>query len=292
MHKTKSAHKEGMMYRPSLLGKRITQRIISMTLFILVSWTLADAYTLVFYGGKRVEIPDNFIVMSDAVIYETAPGMTVSYRLQSIDVLATERANNESSGSLLRRIGNDRVQQPASTTPILKANRTITNRDLEPYERARIKSEADSEKRRKELGLPSLEETRREAARRDAALDEFLAKKRLEADANFWREREAQLRAEAAARMNTNDSQREPFYWSNGIGSFDNTGFGGRFNQGFRNLGSPCGFNPSPSCLATHPFSLFNSGGFPGRRSVFVAPRINGGHRQGGGVFVSPGRRH
>jgi len=268
-----------------------------MTLFIFVSWTIAGAYTLVFYGGKRVEIPDNFTVTSDAVIYETAPGFNVSFRLQSIDVLATERANNESSGSLLRRIDSQQLQSRPSTTAIPKASRTITNRDLEPYERARVKSEADSEKRRKELGLPSLEETRREAARRDAALDEFLEKKRLEADANYWRQRDAELRAETL-RMNTNDSHREPYYWSNGIAPLDYTGFGqfdsrGGFDRGFRiNQGSPCGFNPSPACLSTHPFSLFNQGSLPGRRAIFVAPRTNGGGRQGGGVFVSPGRRH
>ena len=66
------------------------------------------------------------------------------------------------------------------TTATKKATRTITSRDLEPYERARVKSEAAWAKRQKELGLPSLEETRRELARREAALDEFLARKRLE----------------------------------------------------------------------------------------------------------------
>jgi len=271
-----------------------------MTLLIFVSWTIAGAYTIVFFGGNRIEIPDNFIVTSNAAIYEVAPGVNVSFRLKSIDIAATERANNDSAGSFLRRIGAHRVQAPPSTTATQKATRTITNRDLEPYERARLRSEATWEKRRKELGLPSLEETRREAARREAALDEFLAKKRLEEDANHWHELEAKLFAEMAAGMNATAYQGGQDYWPTGNVLLDNGVFGPfdprfRFGRGFPfgvNQGSPCGFNASASCLLTHPFSLFNQGSFPARRTIFVAPRtIVGGHR-GGGVFVSPGRRH
>ena len=277
----------------------ICKRVISTTLFIFVSWTIADAYTIVFYGGNRVEIPDNFIVTSNAVVYETAPGFNVSFRLKSIDIAATEHANNDSAGSFLRRTGAQRVQAPPSTTTTKNATRTITNRDLEPYERARLRSEATWEKRRKELGLPSLEETRREAARRDAALDEFLAKKRLEEEANHRLELEAKL-AEMAARMNATAYQGGQYYWPTGNGFFDNGGVGAfdsrfRFGRGFPfgvNQGSPCGFNASASCLLTHPFSLFNQGSFPTRRTIFVAPRTIVGGPRGGGVFVSPGRRH
>jgi hypothetical protein len=286
------------MYRSSSTCKAITLRLISMTLFISVSWTIACAYTVVFYGGKRIEIPDKFTVTPNAVIYETAPGFNVSFPLNSIDVLATERANNESSGSLLRRVGAERLQMQTSSPE--RTTRTITNRDLEPFERARMQSEANWEKRSKELGLPSLEETRREAARRDAALDEIIAKRKLEAEANYWREREAALRAATTLQMNTNDYQGGQTYWPNGIVTFDNGGFRQfdsrfRFGQGFPgrfNQGSPCGFNPSPACLSTHPFSLFNPG--VGRRhlQIFVAPSINGRGGRGRGVFVSPGRRH
>jgi len=285
------------MCRSRLMCNGIIKRVLSLTLFIFVSWTIVGAYTIVFHGGKRAQIPDNFIVTSDAVIYETAPGVNVSFRLNSIDVLATEHANNEPSGSFLNRIGTQPRQSPTTTT-ILKANRTITNRDLEPYERARVRSEADWEKRRKELGGPSLEETRKEAARRDAALDEFVAKKKAEVEANYWREREAELHAAMTVRMNPVDYQSGQYYWPAGIGPVE-TGFGRfdsrfRFNGGFPfrvNQGSPCGFNPSASCLLTHPFSLFNQGAFPVRRTIFGVPGTNGG-RHGGGVTVSPGRRH
>ena len=286
------------MYRSRFISKGTINRVLSLTLFIFVSWTVASAYTIVFHGGKRVQIPDNFIVTSDAVIYETAPGVNVSFRLNSIDVPATERANNEPSGSLLNRIGLQRSLPPTTTT-IRKATRTITNRDLESYERARMKSETDWEKRRKELGGPSLEETRKEAARRDASLDEFIQKKRAEAEANYWRERDAELRAAMAMRMNTIDNPSGQYFWPNGIVPVE-SGFGRfdsrfRFNGGFPfriNQGSPCGFNPSASCLLSNPFSLFNQGVFPGRRTFFGVPGINGGGRHRGGVSGNPGRRH
>jgi len=284
------------MYLSRFIFKGITKRVLCLTLFIFVSWTIAGAYTIVFHGGKRVQIPDDFIVTSNAVIYETAPGVNVSFRLNSIDVVATERTNNEPSGSFLSRIGSQRPQPPTTAT-IRKATRTITNRDLESYERARIKSEADWETRRKELGGPSLEETRQEAARRDAALNEFIEKKKAEADANYWREREAELRSAMALRMNAIDSRQA--YWSNGIvpaesgfGTFD-SGF--RFNGGFPfriNQGSPCGFNPSAACLLSNPLSLFNQGAFPTRRTIFGVPRMNDGGRHRGGFPASPGRRH
>ena len=277
----------------------ICKRLISVTLLTFLSWTIADAYTIVFYSGNRVEIPDDFIVTSNAVVYEAAPNINVSFRLISIDIAATEHANNDSAGSFLRRADAHRVQASQSTTATKNAARTITNRDLEPYERARLRSEETWEKRRKELGLPSLEETRREAARREAALDEFLAKKRLEQEANRQRELEAQLFAEMVARTNATAYQGGQYYGPTGA-FFDAGGYGAfdsrfRFGRGFPlgiNKGSPCGFNASASCLLTHPFSLFNQGSFPGHRTIFGTPRTIFGGRRGGGVFVGPGRRH
>ena len=273
--------------------RSILNRATSITLLIFVTWTIASAYTIVFYGGKRVEIPDNFIVTSNAVIYEQSPGVNISFRLKSIDIAATERANNDSAGNFLRHNDARPLQAPPLTTAVQKATRTITNRDLERYESARLRSEAIWEQRRKDLGLPSLEEARREATRRDVALDEFLAKKRLEQEAIRREEREAELFAEMLARTNATTYQGGQYYWP--TGAFFDSGVSGpfdsRFRFGRRFQGSPCGFNPSAACLLSHPFSLFNQGSFPTRRSFFVAPRTTVGGHRGGGVFVSPGRR-
>jgi len=284
------------------LKKTAARFLLSLWVILLVS-VMASAYTIVMRGGKRVEIPAQFTVTATTLSYQVASGINVMLQMAAIDVPATERANNEPTGSFLRRAqtvnGSNQVPSVRSqTTPA----RTITNQDLERYERARLESEKAYEKRRQELGLPSLEESRRRAEREEAALDEIIAKRRQQESENYWREREAALQAEIAtanARMNALESESS---WSDGFiavggGTFAPNsrlrfGFQRRFPFGF-NQGSPCGFNPSPSCLLSHPFPLgFNQGFFSARRSVLVAPGANvGGRHFGGRIVVGPGRR-
>jgi hypothetical protein len=167
--------------------------------------TSTAAYTLVMRGGQRVEIPERFLLTERTLTYEAAPGFGVTLQLAHIDIEATERANREPPGSFLRHAAPDR--EAASTNPKLStqathaAVRTVTNRELEPARQARLRSERDYEQRRRELGLPTLEESRRRAeedghelreiARRDAAR---------EAEAEeYWRERAQSLREEGLA---------------------------------------------------------------------------------------------
>jgi hypothetical protein len=284
-------------------------RLLAATLVILFITAAANAYTLVLYGGKRMEIPANFVVTATAVTYEVSPGVNITVELATIDVAATERVNNEPAGSFLRRgqTANTSNEVPSahSQTQSTRAARTITNKDLERFERARLESEAAYEKRRQELGLPSLEESRRRAEREEVALDEIIARQKQEESENYWRERQVELQAEmAAARINALNSAYAGPYWPDGFIAIDNGMFGpvgSQFRFGFHrrfpfgfNQGSPCGFNPSASCLLSHPFPFgFNQQFSPRHRMIFVAPGGNvGGHRFGGGVFVNPGRRH
>src|SRR5205085_8138078 len=91
---------------------------------------IASAYTIVMRGGRRIEAPDNFVVTQTTLTYETASGLNVTLPLAEIDIAATERANNEPPGSLLRRASARQRQataMQASTTP--HATRTLTNRE-------------------------------------------------------------------------------------------------------------------------------------------------------------------
>jgi hypothetical protein len=261
---------------------------------------MASAYTIVMRGGKRIEIPAQFLVTSTTLTYAVAAGMNVTLQMAAIDIPATERANNEPPGSFLKRANLPSVTPQVSTTA---KPHIVTNRDLETYARARRESEVAYERRRIELGLPSLEESRRRAERDQAALDEIVARRRQAEAENYWREREAELQAEmAAARINAlNSASAEP-YWPAGFIAIDNGTFGpfgSRFRFGLQrrfpfgfNQGSPCGFNPSPSCLLSHPFPFgFNQQFFRSRPTILVAPNA-GGRRFGGGVLVNPGRRH
>ncbi len=295
----------------SIVTNAARRFLLTLAVVLLVS-SMASAYTVIMRGGRRIEIPDRFTVTRTTLTYEAVAGINVTLQMTAIDIPATERANSEPPGSLLKR-----AEPPATapqTTSGLQAPRvqakprTVTDRDLERYRRARLESEAAYEKRRIELGLPSLEESRRRAAREEAALDEIIARRRQEEWENYRRERDVELQAEMAAinaKVNALNYRSGPYgpggFFAIGDGAFGpvnsrfRLGFHRRFPFGFIQ-GSPCGFNPGISCIQAFPFGL-NQEFFPRRGLIFVAPGTNvGGHSfgapGGGRVLVSPGPRH
>ncbi len=182
--------------------------VSTLALLILISG-VANAYTIVMRGGHRREIPDAFHVTQLTLTYEAAPGINITLLLANIDIAATERANGETPGSLLRRAAavhqSDRATPAPPPSSRLRQEprraRTLTNRDLESARRAREASEQEYERRRQELGLPSAEEMRRsdEAAR--AALRE-ISRETEEQGAraeSYWRARANELRTDIAA---------------------------------------------------------------------------------------------
>ncbi|HYO92584.1 MAG TPA: hypothetical protein VEQ40_13155, partial [Pyrinomonadaceae bacterium] len=177
---------------------------LALTLAVLFP-IAASAYTIVMRGGRRIEIPSTFIVTSKTLTYEAAPGINVTLMMTGIDIAATERANNEPPGSLLRRAQGVQTIEPTATlsapSPEPQARRTLTNKDLEASRRARQQSEADYERRRIELGLPSLDEARRRTAEEaQRAREQLRESEREEAEAEtYWRGRASALRSEIAA---------------------------------------------------------------------------------------------
>jgi hypothetical protein len=175
---------------------------LALVLLLAVS---ASAYTLVMRSGRRIEIPSRFVVTSTALTYETHPGIQVTLQLRAIDIPATERANNEVPGSLLRRAevvpSPPEVAKPTGHRAGSVADRTITNSDLEATARRRRDSELAYNKRVKELGLPSLEESRKRAAAESEVIGQALDQRRVSAQEfeNYWRGRASALRTEMAA---------------------------------------------------------------------------------------------
>src|SRR5437773_12497484 len=70
---------------------------------VLIYAVAASAYTLVFRSGLRSEIPDEFTLTRTTLTYEVAPGFTKTILVSSIDIPATERANNQPYGSFFKR---------------------------------------------------------------------------------------------------------------------------------------------------------------------------------------------
>ncbi len=245
-------------------------------LFLVLAVSAVNAYTVVMRDGRRVQIPNEFTVTNSTLTYQVSNGFQVTIQLNTVDIPATERANGETAGSLLRKAAAPAVPNTPQTRP--RAGRSITNRDLEVYRQAREDNERAYEIRRQALGLPSMEDRRREVAEIEDRTVAQVRSMRAQEEA-YWRSRAEALRAEAAANEARLGRQRtEDFGWSYsslggfpGFSPFENFGFGigdGRFGR-FRR------FPPSPfdGFLAT-PITPFPHFGSFGRRPVFRAPGI------------------
>ena len=178
-------------------------RFIMAVVFLVLTATVANAYTLVMRNGRRVEIPNEFTVTTATLTYTVGSGIQITVQLSGIDIAKTERVNGEPSGAFLARVlpAAQVVAPPAQTQP--RAPRSITNSDLEGYRRTRIESELAYDKRRKELGLSSAEEARKQAAAiTDRTYQQLLDRREKDDTAEqYWRERASSLRSEEATTL-------------------------------------------------------------------------------------------
>ncbi|HEU5131505.1 MAG TPA: hypothetical protein VFT26_05345 [Pyrinomonadaceae bacterium] len=256
-----------------------------VVVFLALTVSAVNAYTVVMRDGRRVEIPNEFTVTNSTLTYDVGNGMQRTIQLNIVDISATERANGETQGAFLNR-ANAPAVEAVQQTRRAGAQRSVTNADLEKYRRARVEGEKEYETRRQELGLPSMEERRREVAAIEDRTLEQVRHMRAQEEA-YWRSRAEALRAEMAASEGQSGASRQQqpewFYSSFGgfPGFFDGGGFGfpdGRFGR-FRRFQS----SPFDGFLAT-PITPFPTFGGHGRRPVFRAPgiRINSRPFRGG----------
>ena len=165
-------------------------RFAALLLMTLLTCSVVNAYTIVMRDGRRVTIPNEFEVGPATLTYKVSSDIQITLQLAAIDVSATEKANKETSGSFLKRA--KRVEQtPASVVARPTARSVVTNSDLEKFRQAREASEVAYEKRRKELGLPSVEESRQavmaQGERTQATLEDI--RTRQDESENYWRSR-------------------------------------------------------------------------------------------------------
>src|SRR4051794_11051666 len=157
-------------FKLTLKGKMIGRDALVFTgpplaaLMILLLFPLAGyAYTLVLRNGRRIEIPDRFVVSQSWLIYETAPGMSVSMQIATIDIEETELANGESRGTFFTHQAD--TTQPVESSSRLRRSqgraKSVTNRDLEKFQQERIKNDEIYDRDHKRRGLPSRDELRR-----------------------------------------------------------------------------------------------------------------------------------
>ena len=187
-----------MFYRT--MGVFKGSRCVAALLMLFLLSISASAYTIVMRDGRRVSIPNDFVVSNMTLTYEAGDHIQVTLQLASINIAATERANNQPAGSFLKR--------PARSSAVVQTvaqakgpQRSLTNEDLQKYRAARLESETEYERKRKELGLPSLEEVRRQALAQAELTAETVSKvrERESESESYWRARGSELRAEIAS---------------------------------------------------------------------------------------------
>ena len=257
------------------------RKISIAALLLMLTATIANAYTIVMRNGRRVEIPNTYMVTSSTLTYETAPGIQVTIQLSTVDIAATERVNGQAPGNFMTAGAKPQAPAPVQTQR-LTATRSITNKDLEGYRRARL----ESERERAELGLPSIEDRRREVEEIDERTQEQIREMRSREELDFWRNRAMTLETEMAAtqeQMRANQFSGYP--WSFPIDGavvpfayghrFDRFGILNRFDKfGNHKFGfSRFGFN-NPHFIGHFPTNF--------RGGLRVIGRT-GGHGRGGG---------
>jgi hypothetical protein len=262
-------------------------KLVGVSVLLVASANAAIAYTLVFRDGHRIEVPSVFTVTSTTFTCEVAPGINKTVQLILIDVAGTERVNNEAPGSFFKHAAP--AVAPSAAPSTRRAERTLTNRDLELSRQRRIESEKNYEQRRIELGLPSIEETRRrQALEQESTL--ALARERAAAEANdeaYWGSRAGALRNEILtvdAEINYVRARLGPvFQFPLATQSFA-TGvrpFAGRFPSGQSGAGRMGAMAAAPA----RPQGLTNMGSRairqPGPPAGFGSPRASFGFAYG-----------
>jgi len=292
--------------------KRAVSRVVSVLVLMLVLAVTANAYTVVMRGGRRLEIPSQFVVTASTLTYEVTPGVQVTLQVAAIDIQATEKANNEKPGSLLGRgqltalesSGPRSRGKDEQTAPATHATRTITNRDLESSMRRRLESESAYEKRREQLGLPSVAESRRQAAAESELISAELEQTRVaeKETEDYWRGRAAALRTEMTAldaelayvRARLDDG---PLPLSNGWanGSFTTVSgvvpfisFGSVGRRSFGNFGAARSFR-GPASSRPNVFVTPRAGGQLTGRVAFGGGATRGHVLLNPGAFPNPG---
>lgn len=268
------------------------RRLLVASFLLIFTATAASAYTIVMRNGRRVEIPNTFTLTNSTLTYETAPGIQVTIQLTGIDIAATERINGQAAGSFMASGSKPETPAPVVQTRRQTATKSITNKDLEVYRRARLQSERE----REELGLPSLEDRRREVAEIDDRTQEQIRDMRSREELDFWRNRAMTLETQITAtqtQMRVNPVDEYPWAYPYGVGIVT-SGFPFGFD-GFSALNRFDKFGLHKFGFSRFGFNNFGfKGHFPGNfrgRLLYSFPRSGGGGRHGGSHGGSRGGR-
>ena len=93
------------------------RRVFFAVVFLALTVSAVNAYTVVMRDGRRVEIPNEFTVTNSTLTYAVSNGFQVTIQLNTVDIPATERANRQPTGSFLQKAAAPAVVPTTPQTP-------------------------------------------------------------------------------------------------------------------------------------------------------------------------------
>ena len=174
-------------------------KVLFAALFLFLTVSVVNAYTVVMRDGRRVEIPNEFTVTNSTLTYDVGNGIQITIQLNTVDIGATERANGEARGAFLRKATAPQAGVRARSTDSSCSAGAQSRIRISRSTGARVsRVKMSTRNGRQESGLPSMEERRREVAAIEDRTVEHVRNLRAQEEA-YWRSRAEALRAEAAA---------------------------------------------------------------------------------------------
>src|SRR5678815_16233 len=106
------------------------RRVFFAVVFLALTVSAVNAYTVVMRDGRRVEIPNEFTVTNSTLTYAVSNGFQVTIQLNTVDIAATERANGQSTGRSCRNPGRPRPFQLLHKREHVVRSRIRTSRSI------------------------------------------------------------------------------------------------------------------------------------------------------------------
>ena len=100
-----------------------------VVVFLALTVSAVNAYTVVLRDGRRVEIPNEFTVTNSTLTYDVGNGIQVTLQLNTVDIAATERANGEARGALLNKANASAMQNAPQSRPARAGRSMRTSRN-------------------------------------------------------------------------------------------------------------------------------------------------------------------
>jgi len=173
-HKPKSSNSVRESVKAAIpFWERNMKRTFIAIFILLLLPIVAQAYVLVLKDGRRVEVRNQYRIVSNIAVFTLPEGNRFSISVDKINIAATELANGDEPGAFVKNvteppaIDDKKADSDQDENPIVASNkptsRKITNSDFERYRVRREEMARDAARRASEKAAanptPTLDQT-------------------------------------------------------------------------------------------------------------------------------------